>query len=101
MQDSKNGQPAPSNVPDFNRELQKAQATGDFDFVLETAKQSHKMLLDFRDAIQEASFQGRKSAVVATGLNFLENMITQSAGNMNALKQTERATREAMKARSE
>lgn len=97
MQES-NGSQGPSHAPDFNQELQQAQATGDFDFVLETAKKSHKMLLDFRDVVKNASYSGSDAPAVAMGLNFLENMIANSASQLNTLKQTEKATREALKA---
>lgn len=94
-----NPQPsAPSHGPDFNQELKNAQQTGDFDFVLDTAKKSHRMLTDFETAIKHASFQGDEAAAVAMGLQFLANMIANSAGQINALKQAEKQTREAMRA---
>lgn len=89
---------APSGQPDFNAELRQAQATGDFEYVLNTAKASQKMMVDFRDAIRGSSFEGRFVTAVAQGLSFLENMVVQASGQVNALKQAAKATNEAMKA---
>ena len=97
MQES-NGSQAPSQGLDFNQAFRKAKVTGDFDFVLDTAKKSHKMLLDFRNVVCHAKFAGADAHSVAMGLNFLENMIANSAGQLSALKQTEKETRDAMKA---
>ncbi len=88
---------APSGQPDFGAELRNAQQTGDFEFVLNTAKGSHKMLVDFRHAVRNAKFPGDVSQAVAMGLNFLDNMIVQASGQINALKQAAKATNEAMK----
>ena len=93
-----NGSQAPSQGPDFNLELRRAQQTGDFKFVINTAKASHKMLVDLRDAIRHATFPGTDSMAIAQGLNFVDNLIANAAGQVNALKQTERATQEALKA---
>jgi hypothetical protein len=83
--------------PDFNEELRRAQATGDFDFVLETAKQSSLMLRDFRAAILNAKFLGRESGSIAMGVNFLDKMIQQSSAQFDVLKRAEKETREALK----
>ena len=56
------------------------------------------MLIDFRDVIKSAKYAGSDAPAIAMGLNFLENMIASSAGQINALKQAERQTREALKA---
>lgn len=99
--------PGPSQGPsvnngsapvDFGKEMRQAQATGDFDFVLNTAKNSHRMLLDFRDVIAEARYAGKHATAIAMGLNFLENMISQSAGQISALKRAEKESEQAMKA---
>lgn len=90
--------PSPAPLPDFNQELRNAQKTGDFDFVLDTAKKSHRMLTDFRDAVRGASYSGATAPAISMGLNFLENMISNSAGQISALKQAEKQTREALKA---
>jgi len=66
--------------------------------VINTAKASHKMLVDLRDAIRHATFPGTDSMAIAQGLNFVDNLIANAAGQVNALKQTERATQEALKA---
>ncbi len=97
MQES-NELPVQSPAPDFNEKLKEAQNTGDFDFVLETSKRSHKMLIDFRDCIARAEYPGKDCPAISMGLNFIENMIQNSAGQISALKQTEKQTREAMKA---
>lgn len=83
--------------PDFNAKLKEAQANGDYDFVMNTAKQSHRMLVDFQDVIAKAQFQGRDAQIVAMGLNFIINMIGQSAGQLQALKRAEKESKEAVK----
>ena len=93
-----NGSKGPLNAPDYNAEIRKAQETGDFAFVFEMAKQSHRMLVDFRDVIKRADFSGADTATIATGLNFLENMIIQSSGQINALKRAEKESQAAVKA---
>lgn len=95
-----NGSQGPSNeplAPDFNHELNQARTTGDFDFVLHTAKQSDRMLREFRDAVMRASFPGRDTGPVAMGVNFLDKMIEQSAGQLNALKRAEKESKAALK----
>lgn len=92
-----NDMPEQSPERDFKKDLQMAQSTGDFDYVLDTARKSHKMLTDFRDAIRTAEFPGKETAAVAIGLNFLDNMIANASGQLNALKQAEKQTREALK----
>jgi hypothetical protein len=93
-----NGNTPPAPAVDFAQEMRKAQSSGDFDFVMSTAKQSQKMLVDFKEAIESASFDGRSSAAIAMGLNFLVNMIAQATQQVKLLKQTAQATREAIKA---
>jgi hypothetical protein len=83
-------------LADFGKALDDARTTGDFDFVLDTAKKSHQMLLDFRDAVQDADFKGRQSAPVAQGLNFIDNMINQAnqaSSQLEALKRASKAAR--------
>ena len=95
-----NGSQGPSHAPsgpDFNAEFRQAQETGDYDFVLRTAHQSHKMLLDLRDAVKAAMYPGRSAQAIAMGLNFIENMIGQAAGQLSALRQAEKQTRDALK----
>lgn len=87
----------PPPVVDFAQELRRAQQTGDYEFVVTTAKQSHKMLVDFKAAVENATFEGRDSAHVAMGLNFVSNMIVQAANQVKLLKQTAQATRDALK----
>lgn len=89
--------PAPSG-PDFNQEVRNAQMSGDYDFVLDTAKKSHAMLVDFRDTVKRATFLGKDAACIAQGLNFLENMVAQSASQIDGLKRAEKQTREQIKA---
>lgn len=99
MQES-NGSQGPSiapSGPDFNAELSKAQASGDFDFVLTTARNSHRMLVDFREAVLTATFTGRDAQTIAVGLQFLGKMIENSASQLQMLKLTEKASREAAK----
>lgn len=86
-----------SPAPDFNEDIKAAQQTGDFNYVLDTAKKSHRMLVDFRDAIHAAVYPGKIAPAIAMGLNFLENMIANSANQLTALKQAEKETREALK----
>lgn len=93
-----NGSKGPLHAPDFNQDLREAQRTGDFDYVLETAKKTHQMFLDFRNAIKQAQYRGADAHAIAMGLNFLENMINNSSGQLGALKQAEKQTREALKA---
>jgi len=56
------------------------------------------MLADFREAIRTAKFAGSYAPAVAMGLNFIDKMVSQAAGQVNALKQAEKQTREALKA---
>ena len=96
-----NDQPEPSTeplAPDFEKHFRQAQATGDFEYVMNTAKQSDRMIRDFRAAVMNAQFPGRESGPVAMGINFLDKMIQQSAGQMNALKRAERESKDAVKA---
>lgn len=88
---------APSG-PDFNQEVNKAQATGDFDFVLETAKKSREMISSFRDAVLRASYPGRDAGPIAQGLQLLDTMVAQSAANIEGLKRAEKQTKEQMRA---
>lgn len=87
-------------LPDFRNEFQKAQVTGDYDFVLDTARKSYGMLVDFKKAIEEATIPGRDSTAVAMGLNFLTNMIAQASGQVQAFKRAEKESKEAIKASS-
>lgn len=93
-----NGSQGPSTAPDYNAALGIAHETGDYDFVLKTALQSRKMLIDFRDAVFSSPFNGNHCAAVAMGLNFLENMISQASGQIDSLKRAAKATQEAIKA---
>ena len=93
-----NGNRAPSQGQDFNRALSEAQQSGDFEFIFQTAKDSDKMLRDFKQAVLTSSFFGRDTRAIAMGLQFLDNMITQSANQLEQLKRTEKVTREAIKA---
>lgn len=97
MQDS-NVPSAPLRAPDFSQEIRKAESTGDYDFVLETARESHKMFLNFRDAILSAQYTGKQSHAIALGLNFLDNMVSNSQAQIDGLKKAEKQTRDAMKA---
>lgn len=99
-EDTMNEPVAPSTAPDFNSAYRKAQVTGDFDFVLDTAKKSHKMLIDFRDSVRSAKFPGADSQSVALGLNFLEQMIASAAAQLAALKNSEKQTTAALKAKA-
>lgn len=93
-----NGSQGQLNAPDFERDLRQAQSTGDFDFVIETAKKSHRLMTDFYAVIENATFSGKDVETVAMGLRFMAKMIENSASQINGLKQAERATREALKA---
>jgi hypothetical protein len=96
--ESGNGSQEPLPGQDFNSAVSAAQQSGDFDFVLQTAKSSKKMLVDFREAVLMASFHGSQSAAVAMGLNFLDGMIRQAESQLQFLKETAQATREALEA---
>lgn len=93
-----NAPPVQSPALAFNDAFQEAQATGDFSFVLKTARDSERMLRDFRQAVLTASFAGRDSFAIGTGLNFLESLIVQSAAQVKNIGRTEKETREAIKA---
>jgi len=93
-----NGSQEHSTAPDFNAAIAQAQADGNFDFVLETAKKSKAMLVNFREAILSASFPGRDSAHIAMGVNFLDGMIRNAEQQLAMLKQTAKATKEAIDA---
>lgn len=93
-----NGQSVQSPAPDFKGALKEAKSSGDFDFVLRTAKDSDRMLREFKQAVLMTSFAGRDARAVAMGLNFLDNMMAQSAAQIEQLKRAEKATREAFKA---
>lgn len=90
-----------AHTPDFGRELEKAKASGDFEFIIRTAKDSHKMLVDFRDAIANADFKGHQSTEVAQGLNFIAGMINQAAAQLEAIKRVSKVTTEAIKSGEE
>ena len=93
-------QPGPSiepSAPNFQAEFHKAQASGNYDFVLKTAKDSERMLREFRAAILAASFPGRESGPIAMGVNFLDKMLDQALGQVNALKRAEKESREALR----
>ena len=92
-----NGSQGPSPAPDFNDAVQQAQTSGDYDFVIETAKKSKKMLVDFHSAILSTQFSGREVASDAMGINFLENMIRQTENHLQMLRQTANAIKTAPK----
>lgn len=93
-----NGSQEHSTAPDYNQAMIQARETGDFDFVLKTAKDSKKMLEDFRDAILRSRFEGRDSTALAMGLNFITSMVQNATQQLAALKQTAKATQDAIKA---
>lgn len=98
MQESNESQaPSTESLPtqDFSSALNQATKTGDFDFVLATAKNSHKMLTDFREAIHRTTVSGDDVVFVAMGLSFLDQMIVQSSNQLNVLKQAAKKTVEA------
>lgn len=97
MQDSSEPQ-APSQGPDFNRELREAQRTGDFDSVLAAGKQSHTFFVEFRDLVSRAQFPGTSARTMAAGLNFLESCIANAASQLDGLKRLEKQTKERLKA---
>lgn len=96
--DSTNGKQEPSPAPDFSGALSEAQQSGDFEYIMRTARDSDKMLRDFKQAVLVSSFQGSSTRAIAMGLQFLDNMISQSANQIEQLKRTEKLTREAIKA---
>jgi hypothetical protein len=95
--ESENGS-APAGAGDFLQQIQQARKSGDYDLVLTTAKQSYQMLVNFKNAIEDATFEGRHAAVIAMGLNFLTNMVQQASQQIKMLKQTAKATQDAIKA---
>ena len=99
--ESENGNQGPSPAPDFSAAIDQAKDTGDFNFVLNTAKQSYKMMVDFRDAVLRAQYAGRDSTAIAMGLNFLNSMVNQASTQLNVLKQTEKATQDALKSQKD
>lgn len=96
--ESTNGRPVQSLGPDFNAALQEAQQTGDFAFVIKTAKESQEMIRSFHEAVVNASYPGKYASAVAMGVNLLQSMVSQSAAQLEMLKRTEKVTREAIKA---
>lgn len=102
MQESNGSEPqAPSTAPsgrDFGNDLKHAQMSGDYEFVIDTARKSHALLIDFRETIKRSQFPGKEAATIAQGLNFLENMILQSSSQLEGLKRAEKQAREQIKA---
>lgn len=109
MDESTSPEPSPAPLPeshsngasapvDFNAQVAQAQETGNFNVVLDTAMKSKKMLVEFRDAVRNAPFDGKDCASVAMGLNFLDNMVNNASQQLAMLKQTAKATMEAIKA---
>jgi hypothetical protein len=100
MQDSNESQEQSTerSAPDFGAEIRNAQQTGDFDFVLDTAKKSKEMLTGFRDTVQRGTYPGRDADVIAQGLNFLDNMVAQAAAQIDGLKRAEKQMKAQMKA---
>lgn len=93
-----NGSQVQSHEPNFKDAYHEAVSTGDFSFVLKTAKESHRMLVDFKAAVSNASFSGRDAGAIGCGLQFMDNLINQAAAQVDQLKRTEKMTRDAIRA---
>lgn len=87
----------PLRGPDFNSDLRDAQSTGDYDLILERARESHKVFVNFNDAIKRATYLGSDCQAVAVGLNMLQTMIQTSTNQIAMLKQSAKAQKEALK----
>lgn len=57
----------------------------------EQVKSSHRMLVGFREAINEGSYFGKHMVYLAQGLMFLNQMIGQSESHLEVLKQEQKA----------
>lgn len=93
-----NGSQAPLHAPDFNNAVNEARQSGDFDFVIKTAKETHRAMVDFRNAVAEAKFPGSQAACVAIGLNIISNFIAQADAQVQGFKRMEKETRDALNA---
>lgn len=82
--------PAPLGRQDFNADLARAEATGDFKAVIASARDSHKFFMDIRDAIKRGQFQGEDIQILAAAFKMIETMIGQAAGTLAMVKAMER-----------
>lgn len=90
MEDLKNGSVAQSpehfNGNAFEVELEKARSSGDFTAVIHAAKESYRMLAEFRGAVLRAKISGGDAKAVATGLLLLDQMVAQADNNTQMLR---------------
>ena len=82
----------PPSTIDFNEVIKQAQQSGDYAFLITTAEQTQDMLVDFRDAIQQGTFPGTVAVATAMGLKFIDQMVVQSAQQLEKLRQAAKAT---------
>lgn len=66
---------------------------------LDVVKSSHTMLLSFREAIREGTYQGKGLIAVAQGLMFLDSLIGQSQGQLERARNEQKAALQAAKAK--
>lgn len=99
MPDLNNGSQAQStehfNGNAYEAELKKAQESGDFTSILNAAKESYRMLAEFRGAILRAKITGGDAKAIATGLLLLDQMVATADGNVQTLRQTAEAVKAA------
>ena len=53
---------------------------------LAEAKATHEMLEGFREGVKEGNYQGKHLVHIAMGLQFLDNMVNQSRGQLDLAK---------------
>lgn len=89
MQDSENSKP--ENVESSEQlSEQSTQQSSIPEMPLDQMRQSHDMLIGFREGVREGSYQGRHLIKIAQGLMFLDKMIGQCAGQIEVAKQREK-----------
>ena len=65
---------------------------------MKMAKETSVMVNQLREVIERSSYLGRDAEVIGKGIYFLRDIARQAAVQIETLKRTERATRDAIRA---
>lgn len=57
---------------------------------LNEIRATHEMLIGFREGVKEGTYQGKQLKYIAMGIEFLDNMVKQSAQNLAMASQREK-----------
>lgn len=98
-------EPSTETTDDLNEERSPEPSTPPFprkpQVGLKEVLSTRDMLVGFKDAVETAVFEGKKSHWVAMGLQFLNNMVDQARRDVERVKaqekEMEKAAREAIK----